>query len=88
MTDQQTHIEGMEPEIDDIALKYVKTRDRRMKLTDDEVQLREKIRDRMHEHELASYVLGDGPDRMIVSVEASEERVRVKKYIPPKVDDD
>ena len=92
MDAQQTHIEGMEPvrvpELDEIAAKYVRTHDKRMKLTGDEAELRQTLLDRMRDEGLTHYISGDDPRRFVVVVEESEEKVLIKKYVPPPAVDE
>ena len=82
---KQQYIDGTEPpsipEIDRAASEYVRVRDRRMDLTEDEVELRGKLMQAMVDAKLESYVY-DG-NRVTLT---HEDKVKVKKADAPKVE--
>lgn len=81
---KQGYFEGMEPpsikEIDRAAERYVDIRDERMALTPVEVKSKDALHALMKKHELKTYEF----DGYIVSVEPSEETVKVAKKKEPK----
>ncbi len=77
-TRKQQLIPGAEPvsirEIDEAADQYIKVRNRRMKLSLEEVELRDKLTALMQEHKLIIYEW----DEQIVELTATE-KVKVRK---------
>lgn len=76
---EQTEIPGTEfvtvPEIDDAAKNYVRIRDERMELTEDEVAASAKLLGLMKKHELTIYPLSDGRR---VEIKHGDDKVKVR----------
>lgn len=62
-------------EIDEIASEYVKARDERMALLEQEVASKSRLKTAMDKHNLKAYKF----DGLIVSIEPGEETIKVKK---------
>lgn len=77
----QTFIPGTEPpriqELDDLALEYRKKRDERQRLLQEEIELKGKLLEKMHEHELTVYPIQDTD--VEVALEHGKENVKVRK---------
>lgn len=78
---KQKYIEGTEPpsipEIDEKAGQYKKVRDKRMDLTEQEIELKGELRELMLKHKLDTYVVPD--TEMQVDLEPGEAEIKVRK---------
>lgn len=76
----QEEIEGTErpkiPELDEVIDRYVKIRDRRMNLTEQEIAARQALEKLLAEHKLETYVHSDG--ERVAYLKASEVKAKVK----------
>lgn len=89
---KQTKIPGTERQkikaIDKAAEAYVEVRDERMGLTKKEKEAKEKLLSLMKEHKLDSYTDEDASPPLIVTVEAKDETVKVKRASEDETEDD
>lgn len=76
----QVEVPGTErvkiPELDAIVDRYVKIRDSRMALTDQEIEARQALEKMMEKHKVETYMTSDG-ERMAY-LKASEVKAKVK----------
>lgn len=76
----QEQIPGTErpkiPELDEVIDRYVKIRDKRMALTEQEVEARQALEKQLAEHKLETYVHSDG--ERVAYLKASEVKAKVK----------
>lgn len=82
---KQTRIPGTEqkkvPEIERAADHYVDVRDKRMELTEAEVDAKDKLLAAMRKHGLDVYHLEDAEPPLVVTVLPGEATVKVRKEV-------
>ena len=81
MPETQTRLAGTEDEVHadvtSAAQAYVEVRDRRMKLAEEEMNLRDRLSEKMSEHDLTFYK--DEDAGLEVRVETPDAKVKVKR---------
>ena len=82
-TKKQLPIKGMEKksikELDSAAEAYVEARDKRMKLTEDEVEARGALISVMKKHNLEIYKDDDASPPLVVTLIPGEDKVKVSR---------
>ena len=87
---KQESFEGMKPleipELNKLAHEYADLRDRRMELLKQEVELKELVLAKMHEHKLAAYE--DAEQQLTITIKTDEKiKVKIKGAEPEEEND-
>ncbi len=84
---KQTRMPGTDADrhrdLDNIAAKYVEARDARMQMLQEEIELKEELHQLMKSYNLESYRIIDTTPNLLVTIEVTEETVKVKKLEEP-----
>lgn len=92
MSKRQMEIAGTEkpkiPELEAAAEAYVAMRDKRMKLTEEEVEKRDQLAGLMKKHNLTFYEDLNAVPPLVVTLKVGEPKVKVKKLDGSGEDDD
>ena len=85
MATRQTRMPGTDSDrhkdLDNIAAKYVEARDARMQILQEEIELKEELHQLMKKYELTEYKIIDVTPNLLVTIEVTEETVKVKFYV-------
>ncbi len=80
---RQTRIPGSDadrhPDLDEVAARYVEARDARMQMLQEEIETKEELHQLMKKYELTEYKIIDITPNLLVTIEVTEETVKVKK---------
>lgn len=84
---RQTRIPGSDSDrhkdLDEVAARYVEARDARMQMLQEEVETKEELHQLMKKYDLESYRIIDTTPNLLVTIEVTEETVKVKKLETP-----
>jgi len=87
MSTRQTRMPGTDTDrhkdLDQLAAKYVEARDARMQMLQEEIELKEELHQLMKSYGLDSYRIIDTTPNLLVTIEVTEETVKVKKLDEP-----
>lgn len=88
MPPKQTKIPGTDSDrhkdLDAQAARYVEARDMRMSCTEAEVDEKQKLHEMMKKHGITEYKVIDCDPQLLVTIEVTEETLRVKKLVEAK----
>lgn len=84
---RQTVIPGSDADrhkdLDDLGARYAEARDARMQMLAEEIELKEELHQLMKKYGLTEYKIIDSTPNLLVTIEVTEETVKVKKLEAP-----